>query len=256
MPKFVSISFAKSEDEKEVLMIPDTLLIVDLETTGLDPIQDQVIELGAILYSVPHCCTLQQFSTLFPVATNAAEKINRISVEASQIIKDIEIPLLQFELWVTQADYLVAHNADFDRKWFGHCGLPTVDKPWLCTYQDFIWDKNHKPASLINTALNHGIGVSHAHRALTDCQLIAAIFDRVGAEFNGIGTFLERAIKRSKEPPIIVVANVSYDDRELAKKQGFIWNKYIERKWAKQIKRSDFLIERETYPFPYDVETF
>jgi oligoribonuclease (3'-5' exoribonuclease) len=57
---------------------------IDLETTGLDAQQDHVIELGTILYSVNHHCSLQQLSTLFTVHENSAEMINRISSQASQ----------------------------------------------------------------------------------------------------------------------------------------------------------------------------
>ena len=40
------------------------LLIIDTETTGLSAETDQMIEVAAILYSVPHRTTLFQLSTL------------------------------------------------------------------------------------------------------------------------------------------------------------------------------------------------
>jgi len=237
-------------------MSPHTLLlIVDLETTGLDPQKDLVIELGAILYSVNHRCSLQHLSTLFPVSENKAELVNHISSQASQEVQNIELVLQQFQYWVEQADFLIAHNARFDSQWFGHGILPPIKKTWLCTYQDFVWEKNHKPTNLIETALNHGIGVSQAHRALTDCQLIAAIFDRVGSEFKQFEILLDKAIKRSREPLITVIAKVSYDERNLAKEDNFRWNG-SERKWLKEIKRSDLFLEMEKYPFDYEVEDF
>jgi DNA polymerase-3 subunit epsilon len=236
-------------------MSPHTLLIVDVETTGLDPQQDHVIELGAILYSVSHHCVLQQLSTLFPVRDNEAEGINHISSQASQEVKDFKLVLQQFQSWVEIADFLVAHNASFDSQWFGYGILPSIDKPWLCTYQDFVWQKNYKPTNLINTALNYGVGVSQAHRALTDCQLIASIFDRVGAEFKQFEHLLEKAVKRSREPLITVVAKVDYDKKDLAKKQNFKWNAN-KRVWEKEIKRCDLLEEINTYPFECDTDDF
>ncbi|WP_139324954.1 3'-5' exonuclease [[Limnothrix rosea] IAM M-220] len=118
----------------------DLLLIVDVETTGLDPKEDEVIELGAILYSVKEACTLQQFSTLFPVTQNPAENINKISPQASQQLDSQGITpfILLTKNWIDQADYLVAHNAQFDRQWFGRNFLVQVNKPWLCTYDDFV----------------------------------------------------------------------------------------------------------------------
>jgi DNA polymerase-3 subunit epsilon len=51
------------------------VLILDVETTGLDPKADQAIEVGAILYSVEHATTLAAASTLIRSESNAAEAI-------------------------------------------------------------------------------------------------------------------------------------------------------------------------------------
>jgi hypothetical protein len=42
------------------------VLIIDTETTALETDQGQVIEVGAILYSVKHQTPLQQVATLLP----------------------------------------------------------------------------------------------------------------------------------------------------------------------------------------------
>jgi DNA polymerase-3 subunit epsilon len=234
-------------------MSPKTLLIIDLETTGIDPQNYEVIELGAILYSVPNQCVLQQLSTLFPVGENKAEMVNRISSQASQEVQNFELALQQFQKWVEIADFLVAHNASFDSQWFGLGVLPAINKPWLCTYNDFIWEKNHKPTNLVQTALNHGVGVNQAHRALTDCQLIAAIFDRIVSDHECFENILEKAIERSKEPMVTVIARVNYDERQLAKDYKFRWNPN-NKQWQKEIKRCDFLEESNEYLFEFYIE--
>ncbi|WP_083862447.1 3'-5' exonuclease [Baaleninema simplex] len=228
-------------------MLPTTLLILDLETTGTDPNTDRVIELGAILYSITHRCVLQQLSTLFSVSSNAAESINRIPTAAAQSVirTESQAVLFQFQHWLDRTDYVVAHNAQFDRQWFGRGILPSITKPWLCTYDDFRWPENDKPRNLVQTALNHGIGVSHAHRALTDCQLIAALFDRV-ADFEAV---LADAIARSQEPFVYASAKVSYERRDEAKSRGFRWNEYLKKQWVKRIRRSDLALEQPDYPF-------
>ncbi|WP_017711156.1 3'-5' exonuclease [Prochlorothrix hollandica] len=106
------------------------LLIIDFETTGLDPQTHFPIELGAILYSVEHQTTLAQASILIPVQDNPAQKVNRINAGAAQAAKNFQQDLLvPIGRWMQQADYLVAHNAEFDRKWIGLHGIPNSSKP-------------------------------------------------------------------------------------------------------------------------------
>jgi len=127
--------------------------------------------------------------------------------------------------------------------------LPALTKPWLCTYDDFRWPKNKKPRNLGQTALNHGIGVNQAHRALTDCQLIAALFDRV----DNFEAMLEDAIARSQEPFVYAIAEVSRFRKNQAKSRGFRWNRYIEQKWVKRIRPSELEQEQREYPFKITV---
>ncbi|MGB7275923.1 MAG: 3'-5' exonuclease [Geitlerinemataceae cyanobacterium] len=224
------------------------LLIIDTETTGLNPEDDRVIELGAILYNVDYQTVLHQISMLCPAPENPAEKINRIP---SSVLPTIEPNLqrwmlLTFEQMVKHASYAVAHNAEFDRQWFDDRHLPKLmkeDRPmqWLCTMDDFTWPRQNRPGeSLVTLALAHGIGVSSAHRALTDCQLIAALFDRMDKDQ------LSELIAAAARPKYLFKADVSYDDRQLAKDAGFKWNP--DRKmWTRK------MVEEDTQLLPFRV---
>jgi DNA polymerase III subunit epsilon len=230
------------------------VLIIDTETTALETDQGQVIEVGAILYSVKHQTPLQQIATLLPAIANPAEKINHIpvaplaemSAETAQWGIDLVMKMAR------QAEYAVAHNAEFDRKWFGSASgnglnriaLPTLLQasgqplPWICTCTDFEWSRQARPGqSLIDLALAHGIGVSTAHRALADCQLIAELFNR---EDN-----LQALFDQALRPKAKYMALVSYDDRHLAKQAGFKWQAET-RTWERSMAIEDV----ETLPFP------
>lgn len=228
-------------------------MILDTETTGLEPESSQVLELGAILYSVEYRCTLQQMSTLLPViGDNPAEAVNKINVEATRTDYNFSLTLELFRQFHHKADYVVAHNAEFDRKWFGRGTLPPVTKPWLCTCDDFLWPKAIKRRpSLVNLVLEYGIGVNNIHRALSDCHLISLLFDRV----DNFEDLLIRAIERSQEPQYFFIAEVSYGERDLAKSRGFRWNQYVKNKWAKRMRESDFAVENSSEKYPFEVTT-
>lgn len=228
-----------------------TVTIFDLETTGIKPEESEVVEFGAILYSVEHATILSQTSAFLPVTKNGAQHINSIDPIWTTAI-DSQIISSAYELlenFVYTSDYVVAHNKEFDMGWnFAN----TLSKPWLCTYADFLWEKNHKQASLIQTALNHGVAVTSAHRALTDCGLIASLFTKVYEEKGSLQEFFSKAIERAKDEIIEVVALVSYGEKNKAKSCGFIWDSNSEKsRWIKKIKQSELLEESKSWDFDW-----
>jgi len=210
-------------------------LIIDVETTGIEE-SAQIIEIGAILYSVTNQCTLQEVATLFPALTNGAESVNRIKLGALAEMNEVRTVSFAQEMLFAMsksADCYVAHNAEFDSvRVFGDTRfLPMASLPWLCTMSDFKWPlASREGLSLINLALEYGIGVSSAHRALTDCRLIAALFDRMED--------LRHMFAVATRPKGIFQALVPFERKEEAKAAGFTWNG-TDRTWTRQMALED-----------------
>lgn len=199
----------------------ELVLIVDTETTGLNPEEGFCIELGAILFSVRHRRTVAQVSVLMPCFENPAEPINGISAALSRVADTalVDAGIAAFNRMLEQADVLLAHNAEFDSKWFGVGALPPVHKPWVCSMSDIPWPKElglkGRP-SVTALALAHGVPVWAAHRALTDCIYLAQVLERRND--------LEELLEAAMQPRQWYAALVSYDDRQLAKDAGFSWD--------------------------------
>jgi DNA polymerase-3 subunit epsilon len=210
-------------------------LILDTETTGLDPAKDKVIEIGAVLYSVENRCALVSFSTLFDGVSNDAEAINRIPVAAMNEVADLAVtPQAILASMRLAADVIVCHNAEFDQQWF----VKSKDwstLPWLCTMADFAWpSSSRETGSLIYLALEHGIGISSAHRALTDCNLIAALFDRMPL----YGKDLQAMFAHAMRPKAIFQGLQVFDDNQKAKDAGFRWDGAT-KKWTRRMAIED-----------------
>ena len=207
-----------------------TLLIVDTETTGLDPQLDHCLEVGVILFDVSSRQVLAQQSFLLPVESNAAEAINRIPASATNLPQPWRPALGYLQSLMDAADVLVAHNAAFDRQWFGRGHLPATDKRWLCSMEDMCWPSERQlrsRPSVRDLALAYEIPVWAAHRALTDCIYLAEVFRRCED--------LEQLIERGLEPRQLMRAQVSYDDRHLARDAGFRWNEPVKGAWARRL---------------------
>ncbi len=210
--------------------LPETLLILDTETSGLDPKQDHCLEVGAILFHAPRRAVLAQHSFLLPVQDNAAESINHIPADVTRLNQPWREGLEYFQALLDSAELLVAHNAAFDRQWFGKDHLPAVSKPWLCTMEDIAWPVDRQlrsRPSVRDLALAYGVPVWAAHRALTDCIYLAEVFCRCND--------LETLLLHGLEPRRLMRAQVSYQQRHLAKQAGFRWNDPVQGAWTRRL---------------------
>jgi len=168
----------KTYVEPITIDILEKILILDTETTGLDENKDEVIEIGCILFDVSFKCVLSQVSFLFPVNNNEAEHVNGISAEVTNISQPWEDGLNFFLKLVDCSDFIVAHNVEFDRKWFWKGRLPKLDKYWICSLEDINWSfqKSLKSRpSVTDLALSFSIPVWNLHRALSDCFYISEV---------------------------------------------------------------------------------
>jgi len=217
------------------------ILILDTETTGLDSENDDCLEVGSILFNVRSRSVLAQQSFLLPVENNNAEKINNIPAEITRFPQPLFEAIKYFESLVKVSDAIVAHNAEFDKKWFGLKKLPQIEKPWICSMDDITWPSDRQlktRPSVKDLALAYGIPVWNAHRALTDCIYLAEVFKRCSS--------LENLLLRSMEPKVLLRAEISYDKRHLAKNAGFRWNDSIKGAWSRKMSRRD--MEKLEFP--------
>ncbi len=230
-------SLKSNEERVEILSkehFPENILILDTETTGLDNKIDDCLEVGSILFNVKSRSVLAQQSFLLPVQINNAEKINNIPAEITRLPQPLSEAIKYFESLVRVSDVIVAHNAEFDMKWFGLNKLPQIEKQWICSMDDITWpvDRQLKTRpSVRDLALAYGVPVWNAHRALTDCIYLSEVFKRCSE--------LEKLLTRALEPKVLLRAEISYEERYLAKKAGFRWNDAIKGAWSRKMSRRD-----------------
>jgi DNA polymerase-3 subunit epsilon len=127
-------------------------------------------------------------------------------------------------------DLVIAHNAAFDRQWFGRGALPQIDKPWLCSMEDLRWPAERQlraNPSVRDLALAYGVPVWAAHRALTDCIYLAQVFERCPE--------LDELLRAGLEPRRLYRARLSYDERHKAREAGFRWNEPISGAWSRRL---------------------
>jgi len=209
---------------------PERILILDTETTALSPEQGHCIEVGAVLFHVPTRAVLQQISFLLPAAENPAQAINGIPAAVTRLSQPRDEAIALFLAMAASAEVAVAHNAAFDRQWFGHGALPDLNLPWICSMEEMRWPaERHLKAtpSVRDLALAYGVPVWAAHRALSDCHYLVHVFERCSE--------LEALLLAAREPRQLYVARLSYAERHHAREAGFRWNDPVPGAWSRRL---------------------
>ncbi len=140
---------------------------------------------------------------------------------------------------VEASDLIAGHFVDFDRRFLAAAGWVEAKpeserpRPWLAT-EDMPWPRSEPGVRLTEVALYHGVGVTQAHRALADCQLIAALFERMVE----LGHDLEAMFAHALRPKAIFQAEVSFADKDKAKAAGFRWNAQ-RKQWLRSMAIAD-----------------
>ena len=232
-----------AEPEPAAFGCPVRLLIVDTETSGLDPASGKCLEVGAVLFDVPHRAVLSQLSFLLPASANPARHVNGIDPAVTRLEQPWRQSLQMLAAMVSGADAVLAHNAAFDRQWFGIEPLPALDLPWICSMDDIRWpdDRHLKPRPSVQAlALAYGVPVWAAHRALTDCIYLVQVLERCEQ--------LEQLLVEAQEPRQLFCAQLPYAERFRAKQAGFRWNDPVAGAWSRRLS------EREARSLPFPVQ--
>jgi DNA polymerase-3 subunit epsilon len=197
-------------------------LIIDTETTALTPDEGVCIEVACILYDLELAAPIASYSMLCRAESNAAESINGIS--PALLARGIPAPFVWSSVndCAAKAEVVLAHRADFDRQWVPSAPATLNylhELPWVCTKFHVDWPKSKLGDGLVHVALAHGVGVTSAHRALTDCDILSRLLTRVAET-----TPLVPLIKHAMRPRVKLEAIAPFDEKQKVKDAGFAWD--------------------------------
>ena len=221
------------------------LLSFDLETTGTDRAMDRPIEVGAILYTTGQRKCLEssgylvksdvpirpEITELTGITQSALDKFGYESHSALEALLDLAV----------QADAFIGQNVKrFDKpfleNWCTREKLVMPNKLWIDTRTDLpgVVGKH-----LGYMAADAGFLNMFPHSALADCQTVIKLVQ---------GHDIDKVVERAKSPEVVLLAQVSYDNRNQAKERKYAWNGDY-KIWWKMVKQMELDAEVAAAPF-------
>lgn len=208
--------------------------LIDTETTGVDAVNDAIIELGILVVLVDPQTgqagpVVARYSELedpgFPIPP-ASTEIHGITDamvkgkafddgEVSNVLKDVHL--------------VIAHNAGFDRAFLEKRFAFMQDLPFGCSYRDIDWRAEGYGSAALEF-LVYKLGFFYeGHRAIHDCEALLALLAEPLSD-SGRMPFTV-LFERANEPEYVIHALKSaIETKDVLKAKGFRWSA-DERVW-------------------------
>lgn len=216
-------------------------LIVDVETTGLDPRQDKIIELALVEFAVGGAAATgpvitRCYSSLADPGIEIPQEVTEVTGLATAHVRGHSIDWSLARNFFERSSIVIAHNAAFDRSFLEATGkLGGLALHWACSMRHIDWKRhNFATQSLNYLAADHGFLNPFAHRALFDCATTLRL----------IGPYLDELIARSYEREYLIKAVGSpFDAKDALRARGYRWDS-DERVWGRVITEALLAEER------------
>ena len=203
--------------------------IIDTETTGLDHVKDEVIELGYVvveydkktgaLYGI-----VDQKDYLQAQKKPLADEIKAITGLTDKDLKGNFIPWDIVGQDLKNVNFFVAHNAGFDRPMLEKYHAMFRQKPWADSMTQIDWlGKTHMAKISQETLCLHvGKFLYDSHRALNDAQALTQLLS--GKDSEGVGLF-KSLLDAARGPYYMIYATgAPYDTKDILRENGYRWN--------------------------------
>ena len=158
----------------------DKYIFIDLETTGLNPSQDRICQLGVILPTGKEINTLINPMIPIPPAVTAVHGINDKMVQTAPKLEDVAEELIN---GLEEANIFVAYNFTFDFQFLQNELYRTV--LYELKESDFVFIDPYKifrkmfPHNLANAYYFYtGKEIIGAHSAINDIRATKEVLDR------------------------------------------------------------------------------
>ena len=203
-------------------------VVVDVETTGTDTEHDHIIELGMVCFEYsPDTGEVAWVSDVYdsfedpgvpiPPESTAIHGITREMVAGHRLDDDAVAELLEDAQWV------VAHNAAFDRPLLERRLPVFAGKRWLCSYAELPWAKLGFSSGKLEFLANARGFFYEGHRSEIDCRALLEVL-RLPLPQTADNPWQRLLASGVQQSYRIWAIDAPFDSKEALKARGYRWD--------------------------------
>ena len=202
-------------------------ILLDVETTGLDTARDEVIELAMLKFTYLPDDRIARITDAF---SSFNEPQNPVPTEITDLTGITDEMVLGHRInpeavaaFAADAGIVIAHNANFDRKFAERYWPLFEQKAWACSATEVEWRKHGFDGSRLGYLLA-GVGLFHqTHRAVDDCRALIEILasNLPTIDKPALAVLLEHARRKTMR---IWAEQSPFDLKDELKRRGYRWN--------------------------------
>ena len=203
-------------------------VVVDTETTGTNPDQDAIIELGMVLFEFdPQTGVAYNVLGTFDVLEDHGFPIPPESTAVhgitDEMVVDKKIDNHSVTHFLEDVSVVIAHNAKFDRV-FLEKRLPIFETlPWACTFAQIDWSgEGVGSAKLDYIAYQYGFFYD-AHRAEVDCFALLEILQKQLPKSKEL-VLKSLLLSLHQKSYTVSALGSPFETKDILKAKGYRWN--------------------------------
>ena len=237
----MGVETKRTHKGKSLLLFPEDYTVVDIETTGFDPMFDEIIEVAGIKYRGRN--EVGRFQSLVKPDDGIPDYITALTGITNEMVTDapgIEDVLPRFLEFIGE-DIVVGHNVHFDVNFLYDYAEDFELKPFSNDLVDTLRLsrrlypelQSHKLSAL---AAHFGVEPDGEHRALADCvttQKCLSAMDAYAAQNGGIPESAEDLEGRELSKTIVAETS-DFDPDSLIYGRTFAFTGKLERMTRKE----------------------